>query len=101
MRVKVLISTILLITVGLADFPSLAQTDLNLELKQALCDQNWGKAIEIVDQMRVEAPQSSEELVMYQSRLRALIDSGARVDNWPSDCPNEDTDSVSTTEKTN
>ncbi|MGB7444497.1 MAG: hypothetical protein WA919_25815 [Coleofasciculaceae cyanobacterium] len=101
MRFTVLTSTILLVIMGLANRPSLAQTDLNVELKQALCDQNWGKAIEIVDQMRAEAPQSAEELVMYRSRLQALIDSGARVDNWPSDCPKEDNDSTSSSQGTN
>lgn len=53
--------------------PSLSQTDLNLQLQQALCAQNWGGALKILSQMkRAAGPEYAAQITMYQGRIEAL-----------------------------
>lgn len=53
--------------------PSLSQTDLNLQLQQALCAQNWGGALKILSQMKTAAgPEYAAQITMYQGRIEAL-----------------------------
>ena len=59
MRLNHGLATIGLTTLGfflLTSFRiAFSQTDLNAQLRQALCSQNWGQAIEILDQMKSAA----------------------------------------------
>jgi hypothetical protein len=60
--------------------PALSQTDLNAQLRQAVCSQNWSQAIQVVDQMKKNSePEYASQLTMYRSRLEVLANSGARV----------------------
>ena len=88
MKFKVLASAALIGTVGLAASPSLSQIDvnaqLNAQLRQAVCAQQWRRAIQIVDRMRVRAPQLDTQLTSYRRQLQDLAKSRARIQqNWP------------------
>lgn len=53
--------------------PGLSQTDLNLQLQQALCAQNWGGALKILSQMkRAAGPDYAAQITMYQGRIESL-----------------------------
>ena len=53
--------------------PSLSQTDLNTRLRQALCAQNWGQAMQIIDQMkRAAGPQYAAQLTLYRGQIATL-----------------------------
>ncbi|NEP02767.1 MAG: hypothetical protein F6K58_29780 [Symploca sp. SIO2E9] len=92
MKLKFLTTTLLLTVIELVLAGSgLAEIDLNAELKRSLCDQNWEKAVEILDLMKAAAPESAEEITLYRSRIDGFIDSGVVVLNWPNDCAIEDT----------
>ncbi len=87
MKLRILSTTTLLfISIGLVANPSLSQTNLNTELSQAVCNQEWRRAMLIVDRMRAIAPQSAGELLLYRSQLQALQDSGARFTKLPAYC---------------
>ncbi len=84
--------TNLLTTVGLMGLgigsPALAQTTnpaapLNIELNQAVCQQDWTRAIRVIDRMRPQTPADRRgELTVYRSRLQALLNSGTPIPNW-------------------
>lgn len=60
--------------------PSLSQTDLNLQLQQALCAQNWGGALKILSQMkRAAGPEYRAQITMYQGRIEALARENVRL----------------------
>ncbi len=52
---------------------------LNLKLQQAINAQNWGQAIQIIDQMLVAAPQQTQELKQYRARLETLYKTGVKI----------------------
>ena len=84
--------TNLFTTVGLMGLgmglPALAQTTnpaapLNTELNQAVCQQDWTRAIRVIDRMRPQTPADRRgELTVYRSRLQALLNSGTPIPNW-------------------
>ncbi len=89
MKLKALATAVLATTtMGLSVArPGLSQTDLNAQLRQAVCSQNWSQAIQVVDQMKkVSAPEYTSELTMYRGRLVALASSGARVPSSDLNC---------------
>lgn len=55
--------------------------ELNAELKQAVCGQNWSTAIKVVDQMLAIAPtpESRTQLEAYRAQLRGLANSGSKI----------------------
>lgn len=73
---------------GLMGLPAQAQTPLpgaglNAELSQAVCQQDWARAIRIVDRMRPLTPEARRgELTVYRSRLQAMLNSGTPIPNW-------------------
>ncbi|HEY9667654.1 MAG TPA: hypothetical protein V6C91_12670 [Coleofasciculaceae cyanobacterium] len=72
-----LITTSLLVLIGsinlIAAPPSLSQTDLNVQLRQALCSQNWGQALQILDRMkRAAGPDYAAQITMYQGQVESL-----------------------------
>lgn len=81
-------TTAALLTATLAVRPSLSQTpvktDLNLQMKQALCVQNWVQAIRIVDRMKAAAPQQAAELNLFRGQIQTILRTGASVTDWPS-----------------
>lgn len=87
MRFRILAIATLIATVGLAASPSLSQIDLNAQLnaqlKQAVCAQQWRQAIQILDRMRARVPQMESELVSYRRQIQALANTRARIQNWP------------------
>ncbi|MGK7927331.1 MAG: hypothetical protein AB4290_19165 [Spirulina sp.] len=87
MKRKILnaIGSIVVLSLGLMALPSRGQ-DLNAELKNAVCQQNWGEAIEIIDRMGAISPQSASRLQEYRDRLVTLQNSGAQVPGWDEDC---------------
>jgi len=67
--------------------PGVAQTDLNTQLRQAVCSQNWSQAIQVVEQMKkVSAPEYTSQLTMYRGRLEALANSGAKIPSSELNC---------------
>jgi hypothetical protein len=72
---------------GMMGLPALAQTNpaptgLNAELSQAVCQQDWARAIRIVDRMRPLTPEARRgELTVYRSRLHAMLTSGTTIPN--------------------
>lgn len=89
MKLKAIFTAVLTTTtMGLSvPRPGLAQTDLNAQLRQAVCSQNWSQAVQVVDQMKkVSAPEYTSQLTMYRGRLEALANSGARVPSSELNC---------------
>lgn len=72
---------------GMMGLPALAQTPppgagLNAELSQAVCQQDWARAIRIVDRMRPLTPEARRgELTVYRSRLHAMLTSQTTIPN--------------------
>jgi hypothetical protein len=65
--------------------PSYAQGDLNAQLRSAVCSQDWGGAIAIVDRMRPLVPSNSPsqgQLTNYRQQLENLLRVNLRLDNW-------------------
>ncbi|MFB2897332.1 hypothetical protein ACE1CI_30820 [Aerosakkonemataceae cyanobacterium BLCC-F50] len=88
MKLKFLASVATITILGLLPTPSLSQTDinaeLNAELKQAICTQQWRKAINILNRMRARVPQMESELNSYRRQIQSLANSRARIQqNWP------------------
>lgn len=88
MKLKFLASAATISILGLLANPSLSQTDINAELnaqlKQAICTQQWRKAINILNRMRARVPQMESELVSYRRQIQTLANSRARIlQNWP------------------
>lgn len=82
-----LLTTVGLTGLGLVGTPALAQANpaapLNAELSQAVCQQDWARAIRVVDRMRAVAPADRRgELTVYRGRLHALLNSGTPIPNW-------------------
>jgi hypothetical protein len=63
---------------------------LDAQLLQATCNQNWGQAIQIVNQAIAGAPANSPayraQLSAYRNRLQALQSRGIQVPNWQQQC---------------
>lgn len=57
---------------------------LNNQLREALCLQNWSKAIRVVDEMKRISPRDRQDLNYYRARLVIMRDRNARVASWPS-----------------
>ncbi len=72
---------------GMMGLPAQAQTNpaptgLNAELSQAVCQQDWARAIRIVDRMRPLTPEARRgELTVYRSRLHAMLTSQTTIPN--------------------
>lgn len=72
---------------GMMGLPAQAQTPppgagLNAELSQAVCQQDWARAIRIVDRMRPLTPEARRgELTVYRSRLHAMLTSQTTIPN--------------------
>ena len=65
-----------------AGSPSAPQEDLNAQLTQAVCSQNWSQAIKIIDRMIATSPSSGEvreQLINYRSRLQGFANSNAEI----------------------
>jgi hypothetical protein len=88
MKFKALTTAMLVATMGLSTArPGLSQTDLNAQLQQSICTQNWSRAIQVVDQMKkVSASEYASQLTMYRGRLEAMARSGARVPSNELNC---------------
>lgn len=70
------------LTLALAPFRSLAQTDLqglNRQLQTAVSSQNWQQAIRIVDQMLKLAPGQAGQLQPYRSQLQRLLKANVKT----------------------
>ncbi len=54
--------------------------ELNANLKQAVCSQNWTQALKAIDQMiAIASAEVRPELVSYRSRLQGLANSGSKI----------------------
>jgi hypothetical protein len=55
--------------------------ELNTNLKQAVCRQNWSQALQIIDQMLAMAPSpdTRNQLVTYRERIQGLANSGGKI----------------------
>jgi hypothetical protein len=88
MKLRSLTTAILLGVMGLAAArPSLSQTDLNVELQQALCAQNWGRALQVIEQMkRAAGREYASQLNLYRGQLEAIARENANVPEWANAC---------------
>jgi hypothetical protein len=104
MKLKILATAVLATTtIGLSVArPGVAKTDLNAQLKQAVCSQNWNQAIQVVDQMKkVSGSEYASQLTMYRGRLEALANSGARVPSSELNCSAGNTVAITATAANN
>lgn len=55
--------------------------ELNANLQQAVCSQNWSRAIATIDQMLAIAPtpEAQSQLTAYRSRLQGLANSNSKI----------------------
>ncbi|XWK90949.1 MAG: hypothetical protein U7127_13160 [Phormidium sp.] len=88
MKRKFLASAATITILGLLASPSLSQTDtnaeLNAQLKQAICTQQWRRAINVLNRMKARVPQMESELNSYRRQIQTLANSRARIQqNWP------------------
>lgn len=88
MKLKFLASAVTITMIGLVAIPALSQTDINAELnaqlKQAICAQQWRKAIHILNRMRARVPQMESQLISYRRQIQTLANSRTRIrQNWP------------------
>ena len=94
LSVALLLSLALAITGGNAFRISPANaTDmatLNAQMQKAVCSQNWGEAVKLVDQMiAITLPGNQmrrNELKTYRGRMQSLYDSKANVPGWSESC---------------
>jgi hypothetical protein len=74
--------------------PSLAQSNLNTQLNRALCTQDWGRAIQIIDQMKkVAGPQYASQLTLYRGQLEAIARENVRIPGWTTGCAGDSSNS--------
>lgn len=76
---------LIIVVCSLISYPSYAQGDLNVQLRTAVCAQDWGGAIAIVDRMRPLVPRNSPsqgQLTTYRQQLDNLLQINLRIDNW-------------------
>jgi hypothetical protein len=91
MTIKRLSPLLLLLGMGCVQFaipaPSLSQTDLNAQLRQALCSQNWQQALQILDQMKREAsPEYAARITLYRGRIAVLARENVNAFQSIGDC---------------
>ncbi|HAA32048.1 MAG TPA: hypothetical protein DCE56_35515 [Cyanobacteria bacterium UBA8553] len=91
MKLKVLTTIILLSAMELVQLavapPSFSQNDLNAQLQESLCAQNWGRALQILDQMKKAAGREyASQLTLYRGRVEVLARENARVPGWTQGC---------------
>uniref|UniRef100_B8HL73 Peptidase A2A retrovirus catalytic n=1 Tax=Cyanothece sp. (strain PCC 7425 / ATCC 29141) TaxID=395961 RepID=B8HL73_CYAP4 len=78
----------------LTPLPGISQTNLgslNNRLQQAVNQQNWKLAIEVIDQMIIAAPQQAADLRAYRQQLVKLNQAGVRVPATSSTAPSRPT----------
>jgi len=80
------IMSILFLTITSLSFssPVKAQNYLNIQLRDALCRQNWAAAIAVIDRMKQVAPSYRPQLNAYRATLVNLRNSRAILAGWPS-----------------
>jgi hypothetical protein len=67
--------------------PGLAQPDLNAQLRQALCAQNWGQALQVLDQMKKAVdPRYRSQINLYRSRIQVLARENVTLSQSIGDC---------------
>ncbi|HEY9612877.1 hypothetical protein [Allocoleopsis sp.] len=67
--------------------PSLGQPDLNAQLRQALCAQNWGQALQVLDQMkRAAEPRYTSQINLYRSRIQVFARENVQLSKSIGDC---------------
>lgn len=110
MKLRIFTSIVLALAIASSARPSLSQQwtkpavkpqaklavqpNLNAQLKKALCLQDWGRSIQILDRMKVSAPESAAEIATYRQQIEGLQRSGAKIPNWPSNCTATNTEST-------
>ncbi len=68
--------------------PSLSQTDLDGQLLQALCAQNWGQALQVIDQMkRAAGPEYASQLNLYRGNVEVLARENVNLSKLMEGCP--------------
>ena len=70
-----------------AAHPGLAQPDLNAQLRQALCSQNWGQALQVLDHMKKAAdPRYTSQINLYRSRIQVLARENVKLSKLIDNC---------------
>jgi hypothetical protein len=106
MKLRIFTSIVLALAIASSARPSLSQpqtkpaakpevkVNLNAQLKESLCVQDWGRSIQILDRMKVAAPESAAEIATYRQQIEGLQRSGAKIPNWPPTCVTAKTEST-------
>lgn len=86
-----IILTAALTSIGLTATPGFSQrrvaiAALNNQLVQAVCNQNWQQAIQIVEQIKAQTPQFAAPLTEYQQQLAAWQRAGVPIPDWSTRC---------------
>lgn len=83
MKLRILALSLILWATGLVSpQPSQGSNQLNEQLRQAICGQNWYRAIQIIQRMKQLAPQDAGRLTVYQNRLQSLAERNLRLPDW-------------------
>jgi hypothetical protein len=56
---------------------------LNIQMRTALCGQNWSQAIQVLDTMKQISPKDRPVLDQYRALLVNFRNSNARLPAWP------------------
>ena len=93
MKLQRLSTAILVVAIELAlvatGRPSLAQTDLNAELRQALCAQNWGQALDVLDRLkRASGREYASQINLYRARVQVLARQNVKLASEMEGCSN-------------
>ena len=61
--------------------PKPTMDELNADLKQSVCGQNWPQALKVIDQMVAIAPNAEvrSDLATYRTQLQGLANSGSKI----------------------
>ena len=63
---------------------SMSMREANLELRTALCAQNWSAGIRAIDHLKKITTANRQELNYFRARLVIMRDQGTRIPDWPS-----------------
>jgi hypothetical protein len=91
MKLQRLSTAILVVTIELVLLatarPGIAQTDLNAELRQALCAQNWGQALDVLDRMkRASGREYASQINLYRARVQVLARQNVKLSSVMERC---------------
>jgi hypothetical protein len=81
-----IIAAMIVVALAVSSSKASAQNEgasLNTQLQTAVCQQDWARAIQVIDRMRAIAPDDRRgELAAYRARLQAMLRTNTQIPNW-------------------